>query len=192
MYKFAILGGMFNPIHNGHIYVAEQLITKHIASKILFTPSGNHPLKTTNKYLSYQQRCNLVSMAISEFSDFELSDLDDPKHGVNYTFNLIQRITNRHPHTDFTFVIGMDNALSFDKWYKNEWLLDNVNFTVVSRSSGYAVSQKIDPRFNVVSIKPYDISSTEVRSKLNNNQSVTGLVPQIITSTLKDYWKNIK
>lgn len=192
MYDFAILGGAFNPIHNGHLYVADEIIKHKVAQKVIFMPNGNHPLKSTSLMLNYDQRYNLVELAIKKKANFSVSNLDSPKYGVNYTYNLIRRLTQSYNLKHFTFIIGYDNALNFTKWYKFKWLLENVNFTVVSRNSGHSQAESIDERFNLVEIEPYDISSTEIRKALMNNEDVSNLVPSEIIDQLTLYWKNLK
>jgi nicotinate-nucleotide adenylyltransferase len=192
MYKFAILGGMFNPIHNGHIYIAQQLIEKKVAAHILFMPSGNHPFKLKDQSLPYSQRLSIIQKAIASYPYFSVSKLDSPEYGINYTYNLIERISKEHSLDQFTFLIGTDNALTIDKWYESTWLMENVNFTVVTRNSDEGKKANIDSRFNLVEIEPYDISSTDVRIRLDNNQSLAGYVPKEIIEDLTLYWKNLK
>ena len=193
MYDFAILGGAFNPIHNGHLYIAEEIIARNIAEKVVFMPNGNHPLKTTTKLLSYQARYELIALAIKHNTNFSVSNFDSPEHGINYTYDLIQRLSKYYLLEQYTFLIGYDNALNFSKWYEPEWLLNNVNFTVVSRSSDLSdQSKQIDSRFNVIEIEPYDISSTEIRNLLDKDESIADLVPAQIIKPLATYWKNLK
>jgi len=193
MYDFAILGGAFNPIHNGHLYIADEIIKQNIAQRIIFMPSGNHPLKSTSLLLPYQQRYHLIKLAINNRPNFSVSELDSPKYGINYTYNLIKRINENYSLEKFTFIIGFDNALNFSKWYKKEWLLENVNFTVVSRNtSNQTKNLGVDNRFNIIEIKPYDISSTEIREKLQNSANLSDFVPEQIIDQLQLYWKNLK
>lgn len=193
MYDFAILGGAFNPIHNGHIYIANEIIRKKVAQQVIFMPNGNHPLKETSLLLSFEQRYHLIELAIEDIPYFSVSDLDSPKYGVNYTYKLIQRITSKFSLDQFTFIIGADNALYFSQWYKYDWLLDNVDFTVVSRNCDNAdIKSEVDERFNTINIEPYDISSTEIRAKLEKNESLSGCVPDNIINQLIIYWKNLK
>jgi len=192
MFEFAILGGAFNPIHNGHLYIADEIISKNIAQKVVFMPNGNHPLKTTSLLLPFKERFHLIELAIMNKPNFAVSDLDSPQYGINYTYNLIQRISKNYSLQQFTFLIGYDNALNFLQWYKPEWLLNNVHFTVVNRNSDNSEANVIDQRFKLVEIKPYDISSSEIRDKLQRDQDVTGLVPKQTIDQLMIYWKKLK
>lgn len=192
MFEFAILGGAFNPIHNGHLYIAEEILNKKIAEKVVFMPNGNHPLKSTSLLLPFKQRYHLIQLAIANKANFSVSPLDSPKYGINYTYNLIQRLLADSSLQQFTFIIGYDNALNFSKWYKPEWLLANVNFTVVSRNNCKSEVREIDERFNILEIEPYDISSTEIRERLEKSEDLSGLIPAEIINQLKLYWKNLK
>lgn len=193
MYDFAILGGAFNPIHNGHLYIAEECLRLGVATRVIFMPNGIHPLKSTAKLLPYAERYELVELAIKSNSNFSISDLDSPKYGINYTYDLMQRLSKHYSFEQFTFLIGYDNALNFSHWHQPEWLLDNVHFTVLSRNSDLAdKSVKIDSRFNIVEIEPYEISSTQVRDLLERDEPLNDLVPTEIRELLTSYWKNLK
>ncbi|OQY39708.1 MAG: nicotinate (nicotinamide) nucleotide adenylyltransferase [Candidatus Cloacimonetes bacterium 4572_65] len=192
MYKFAILGGMFNPIHNGHIYIASKVLELGIAHKVLFMPSGNHPLKDNQLALDYADRYKLIEKAIVGFDKLEVSSLDSPEYGINYTYNLIQRLFENYSKDDFTFLIGMDNATSFNLWNNHQWLLENVHFTVLSREDSNPSNTQIDSNFNLVEIPLYNVSSTEIREKLELGLSISTLVPQVIEHDLQDYWKKFK
>ncbi len=191
MFDFAILGGAFNPIHNGHLYIAKEVIKQEIAREVIFMPNGNHPLKKTSLLLPYEQRYHLVELALENQSVFRISNLDSPQYGVNYTYNLIQRISKDTPLSQFTFLIGYDNALNFSQWYQPEWLLEKVNFTVVSRTTSTPDANYLDKRFRLLKISPYDISSSEIRDKLEKGQDISGLVPPQILAHLLQYWREL-
>lgn len=194
MYDFAILGGAFNPIHNGHLYIAEECIKREVAKRVIFMPNGIHPLKSTAKLLPYAERYELIELAIKSNPNFSISNLDSPKYGINYTYDLMQRLSKHYSLEQFTFLIGYDNALNFSHWHQPEWLLNNVHFTVVSRTSDSANKsmKKIDSRFNIIEIKPYEISSTQIRDLLEKDESINDLVPAEVIELLTTYWKNLK
>lgn len=192
MYDFAILGGAFNPIHNGHVYIAKELIRLNVAKQIIFMPNGNHPLKTSHHLLPYEERLALVKLAIKDFPLFSVSTLDSPQYGINYTFHLIQRIKNHYPKASFTFLIGYDNAQNFSLWYEYKWLLENVHFTVVSRNSLNTKTSEIDKRFHLLEIETYDLSSTQIRQMLDKEEDISDLVPSNIITPLLTYWKKLK
>ncbi len=192
MYDFAILGGAFNPIHNGHLYIAQEIIKQEVAQEVIFIPNGQHPLKNTPLVLPYKQRFTLIESAIADYPNLSISNLDCPDYGISYTFHLIKRLKSAYPNKDFTFVIGYDNALNFAKWYEAEWLLNNTNFTVVSRNSPDQANHQIDSRFNILTITPYDISSTEIRQRLERHSDISHLVPHKIIPQLIAYWKNLR
>lgn len=186
--KIGLLGGSFNPIHNGHLAIAETVKKKLRLDKIWFLPSGKHPFKRNNEFLPPSLRYQLVQTAIKNYSDFEVHDFDfHHSGGYSYTDELIKRIKNKFPEDIFYFIIGADLVPELSKWHNFQWLLKNVKFVVVNRPDADK-SKFIDldyvSRLRFVKMKPVDISSTDIRDRLFFGNSISGLVPPEVEKKL--------
>jgi len=189
--KIGLLGGSFNPIHNGHLVIASAVKKKLQLDKIWFLPSGKHPFKKNNGFLPSQLRYKLVQIALENYPDFEVYDYDfHHSGGYSYTDELIKRLKTRLPENRFYFIIGADLVPELSKWHNFQWLLKNIKFVVVNRPD--ADKNKFDdleyfPKLKFITIKPIDISSTDIRDRLFFGNSIQGLVPPAVENELIAY-----
>ncbi len=179
----AILGGSFDPIHNGHLHIASQVLYWSRISKILFVPNGNHHFKKGLVRLSFADRYDLVKKAIANEPRFAFSDAD--RSGSGYTADLLQDLMKENPSTRYVFIIGSDNLQGLKKWYNYKWLVKNVHFLLVPRP-GYQIDMSIitDLRISIIPIELIDVSSTDIRQRIDTGQSISGLVPSALESKI--------
>jgi 2-iminobutanoate/2-iminopropanoate deaminase len=176
--KVGLLGGTFNPVHNGHLMVAQKVKEQLNLEQIWFLPTGNHPFKDKEFVLSFEKRCELIKNAIMDFPAFYLKDFDTPEHGFNYTADLIKKLYRLFPDVLFYFIIGEDNIPDLQKWHEYEWLIGNVNFIVVNRPNTKTMGNYLfSDKLTFVTMEPVSISSTEIRRKVAFQQSIENDVP---------------
>ncbi len=185
--KLGILGGTFNPVHNGHIYIAEQVINYMSLDLLYMVPSGSPPHKS--QCLSYEVRCELLRKSIENSGKIRISYLDSPDFGTSYTLNLLKRFEEEKPSAEIFFIIGEDNVSELYRWYKIDEILKKYKFVVLTRN--YKAEKEdqrnsITEKLNYVDIPPYDVSSSEIRNLLRNNKSIEHLVPKAVN----DYYIN--
>lgn len=195
--RIGLLGGSFNPIHNGHLYIAEKAIEQLNLFEVWLLPSGNHPLKGKSnllKILSIEKRINLIKIAIENNSRLKLSLLDADVNKKSYTYDLMKKLHSLHNDYDFYFIAGSDIVLELPKWYNFEWLLDNINFCIFSRPGfdnvGWKNIEYLN-KINFLSIVPLDISSSDIRNKIKSRLSIKNLVPESIRNKVKEYYLSL-
>ncbi len=189
--KIAILGGSFNPIHLGHIHIAEQAIKILQVDKVLFVPVGLHHFKTTDS-TPYEVRFNWTKKAIAQYPNYEISDLDSPDYGISFTKNLLIRLREQHPNDKFLFIAGADILESLHKWHDYEWLLNNANFAFFTRPGLRAVDNKALPKeVTFFEMEPVAISSTEIRKLASSGKDFSNLVPAKIVEDIQSYYNGI-
>ncbi|MDO9578670.1 MAG: nicotinate-nucleotide adenylyltransferase [Candidatus Cloacimonadales bacterium] len=190
--KIGLLGGSFDPLHNGHLALAETAAKALELDKVLFLPSGNHPLKKEKNVLPAEKRFELVEKALQNYPNFEVSRLDMEQEGFSYSSELIKRLKDISPENDFFFITGDDIIAELPNWHEWEWLLQNVQFVVARRpDTDRDKWQHLDylEYFIFIDMKPHDISSTEIRKKVKNKESIKGLVPESIEQEIKDLYR---
>lgn len=181
--KIGLLGGSFNPIHAGHLTLAQTATQALELDKVLFLPTGNHPLKKDNAFLPAKKRFQLVQKAILSYPAFEASNLDMKDTDLSYSAELIKRLHKLYPEDELYFLTGDDIITELPQWHNWEWLLQNVQFVVAKRpDTNREKWQDLDylEYFLFIDMKPQDVSSTEIRQKIKDNKSISGLVPKII------------
>jgi nicotinate-nucleotide adenylyltransferase len=189
--KIGLLGGSFNPIHTGHLALAQIATQALELDKVLFLPTGNHPLKQNINILPAEKRFQLVKKAISSYPGFEASKLDMEDADLSYSAELIKRLRKIYPEDELYFLTGDDIIIELTQWHNWEWLLQNVQFVVVKRpDTNRERWQDLDylEYFLFIDMKPQDVSSTEIRKKIKDNKSISGLVPKIIEEEIVSFY----
>ena len=167
--SICIFPGTFNPIHNGHLKMAEFAIEKYNFEKIIFIPSYIPPHKEVNKNLA-EHRMNMVKLAVSGNPKFEVSDIEYLSDGKSYTLITVKKLIEQHKvKSPVNLLIGTDAFINLERWYKPEELKKLVHFIVFPRNceSGNIIYDKFKQNgwdFEVTDFECVDISSTEIRN----------------------------
>lgn len=189
--SIGIFGGTFNPIHNGHLLTAEDVREKLNLDRVLFIPAANPPHKKNNDLADACYRLEMVELAIRNNPCFSASDIEIKRGGVSYSIETIKTLKEIYQEgTRFFFIMGADSILEFMEWKEWESLLKLCNFVVAPRR-GYEVGAGFKPALikNVVFLKTkmFDISSTEIREKIRNGESIRYFVPDVIAEYVKEH-----
>jgi nicotinate-nucleotide adenylyltransferase len=190
--RIGILGGSFNPIHNGHIQVAIAVKKELQLDKIWIIPTGRHPLKPNVELLDSGLRVYLIQKAIENITDFEVSFSDLNSAKSCYTDNLISRLQKEYPGNQFYFIIGADNVPQLPQWHNWEWLIDHVQLVAVNRPNTHIdeiIKLDYASKITFVTIPPIPISSTLIRHYVKEGKPITGLVPDCIEKNVVEYYK---
>ena len=138
--KIGIIGGTFDPIHNGHIYIAKEALKLFSLGKVIFIPTGNSYMKTGVS--SAKDRYEMVRLAVKDIPSFEISDLEVFRGGNTYTCETIEELKKMYPDDKLYFIIGTDTLFMIEKWRNFEYIFENVTLLVADRESDADVSQK--------------------------------------------------
>jgi nicotinate-nucleotide adenylyltransferase len=189
--RIGILGGSFNPIHNGHIQIALSVMEKLLLDQIWIIPSGKHPFKPQDDLLDAGLRVKLIQKAIEHITYFELSFADLNCTKPSYTDELMKKLQHDHPGEQFFFIIGADNIFQLPKWHNWNWLVDHVQLVAVNRpDTNLDEIIKLDYASKIifVNINPIPISSTMIRQYVKEGKSIYGLVPDCIEKDVVEYY----
>lgn len=179
--KIGIIGGSFDPIHFGHLIMAEFLREYKNLEKIIFVPTGNAPHK---KYrIPGEKRIKMVDLAIEANSYFASSNVELINENVSYTVDTIKYLRNICPDPEFYFIIGLDNLFELDTWYNPEDLSQVTKFIVANRisnnrkkSDAIEKCQELNKRFGfdieLVDTPIIEISSSEIRNRIDKGLSI--------------------
>jgi nicotinate-nucleotide adenylyltransferase len=188
--KIGLLGGSFNPIHCGHIAAARAVWKQLHLDKVWFVPTGKHAFD--KPLLPWETRAELIRAALHEFSHLELSEIDSDSKNTGFTFNLIKKLKIDTPENTFYFIIGADNVPELPLWYKYEELLDEMQFVVLNRP-GNDIHRFSNLRYFdkllFIEMEPVNISSSEIRERIKDKQSISGMVPECVEKLVSEiYW----
>ena len=175
--NICIFPGTFNPIHEGHMKMAQFALDKYKFDKIIFIPSYLPPHKEISKNLA-KHRFNMVKLAIKVNSKFEISDIEYQSEGKSYSLITVKKIIEQYKIKNrLNFIIGTDAFSKIDTWYKAEELKPLIHFIVFPRKQCEIHDLK-DWDYEIVNMDYVDISSTEIRTgkTLNKNKEVEGYI----------------
>lgn len=171
--RVALFGGSFNPIHNTHLKIAEDILIKNIADEVWLIPCGNHAFgKNLAKSLD---RMNMINLAIENKPKIKLISVEMNLDRVSYTSQTVAWCKKEFPH-DFYLVIGADNLKDLPKWHDFEYLKKNIEFILINRPT-YSSKETNEIKIKSI-IEGSPISSTQIRNKIANKESIKGLVPE--------------
>lgn len=194
MEKYGIFGGTFNPIHFGHLMICEYLKEELGLDKVIFIPTGNPPHKSLD--VSAIDRYNMVKLAISSNPDFEISDIETNRVNLSYTVDTIIELKKIYENQKLFFLIGLDTLFQLKTWRKIEELSREIEFVVALRPK-YIDIDEINRELKflrenygtiveIIHTPLYEISSTELRTRIRDKKSVRYLIPNNVVNYIKE------
>ena len=178
MNRIGFFGGTFNPIHMGHLAIAQMAQERFKLDKVIFIPSHQPPHKNVAPLASAKDRYKMVRLAIAGNENFEVSDVETKRIGKSYTVDTLQHFRKIYPaKVKFFFIIGGDSLATLSSWKNIDEILKLATFIVVNRP-GYSDIKNIK---HLTVTKPgIDISSSYLRERINSGKSARYLVPEAI------------
>lgn len=186
--KTGIFGGAFNPIHNGHLNLAKKYLEVLNLDRIIFIPTALPPHKTDRLLASKEDRFNMLDLAISDCEEFEISDIEFQRQGKSYTYDTLCLLREKYPNDDFFLIIGADQFLTFNLWYRYRDILDMASICTAARENGNQrekiidFSNKLDGldknKFHLLNSNAVEVSSSQVREKIKKGEDVSSLIPE--------------
>jgi len=173
--RIGILGGTFDPVHNGHLYLAEKVSQKLKLKKVIFIPTYLPPHKRGTGISVTKHRCNMLRLAIAKKKKFKLSDIEIKRKGRSYSVETLRQLKKRHgTRQELYFITGSD-SLKYT-WRNLREILCLCRFVVVKRP-GFEM-KGASFRFITIDVKAMDISSTDIRRRVKRGRSISKLVPK--------------
>lgn len=187
--KTGIFGGAFNPVHNGHVRLAEEAVKQLKLRKLLIIPTYVSPHKHT-ELLPYEDRAEMCRRAFGHIPGAEVSDIEVRLGGTSYSINTIRALKELYPDESFFLLIGGDMLFSFEKWYRYESILKEVKVCAAARD-GDSLADMMEyanelGRIKVLPTQVVEMSSTEVREKAAAGGDISGMVPQDVADYIRE------
>lgn len=184
--KIGIYSGSFNPVHLGHIALADYLVQEGFVDQLWLIRSPLNPLKAAGEMMSNQARQEMLELAIEGHDGLQICNIEDSLPVPNYTINTLQALQQQYPEHEFHLVIGADNWLIFQKWKDWEKILADYHLIVYPRP-GYplpAIPAETYPTVRVADAPQFNLSSTEIRQRLAQGESLAGWVDKKVEQYL--------
>ncbi len=189
--RIGIFGGSFDPIHLGHLILAEQCREQAKLDQVLFVPNAQNPLKPDGASAMDRQRCEMIEFAIAGHESFYLSKVEIERGGVSYTVDTLQEIADNQPDDELFFLMGGDSLDSFDKWHKPEQILKLASPLIVNRPGADPIDLSKLAAFTepdrlksfeslLVESPMIEISSSDLRQRIGAGKSGRYQLPRAV------------
>lgn len=164
--KVAIFSGSFNPIHIGHLALANYVCEANLVDELWFMVTPQNPLKENKELIDETKRLDMVKKAISGYDKFKACDLEFNLPRPSYTINTLQELKKRYTDIDFSLLIGADNWVYFDMWKNGNEILNEFSLLVYPRMGYNINASKLPLNVKLVDSPILEISATEIRNKI--------------------------
>jgi len=177
--KIGLYFGTFNPIHVGHLIIANHLAEHTDLEQIWMVVTPHNPLKQKSTLLDDYHRLHLVRLATEEYPKIKPSDIEFKLPQPNYTVNTLAHLMEKYPQHEFSLIMGEDNLKSFHKWKNYEYILEHHDIYCYPRISEEAenLALKGHARIYPIAAPIVEISSTFIREQIKANKNVRPLLP---------------
>lgn len=183
--KIGLFFGSFNPIHTGHLIIANLMAETTDLNKVWFVVSPQNPFKASKGLLHEFDRYDLVRAAIFDNYKLEVSDIEFHLPKPSYTIHTLVHLKEKHPDKDFKVILGEDNLINFTKWKNYQQILKDYGLYVYQRPNTQPSELKSHPNVKYIEAPMLDISATFIRACIKKNQSVRYLVPDVVEERIR-------
>jgi nicotinate-nucleotide adenylyltransferase len=192
--RVGILGGTFNPVHLGHLLIAQDAMEQLGLDRVKFIPSATPPHKTVDKLASERDRLRMITLAIRGNARFEVDDIEIQRGGKSYSVDTLTELRRREPHANFYFIIGSDSLRELHLWREVQRLVTLCTFVTVPRP-GFDPKPVIDRRLDAATRRRLrqhvlrghacDIASRDIRGRVASGRSIRYLVPDAVHAYIR-------
>jgi nicotinate-nucleotide adenylyltransferase len=175
--KVCLFFGSFNPVHNGHLAIAEYFNQKGFFEQIWMVVSPNNPLKSIDDLLDENDRLNMVKLAIQDSPYLQVCDVEFAFPKPSYTINTLHFLKNKYPNHQFSLILGSDNMETFHLWKSYEEILKHYVIYVYPRDNKHQKKPIIHPHIVYFNAPLLPISATDIRTLLKQKKPVQKYLP---------------
>lgn len=186
--RIGIMGGTFDPIHFGHLVIANEVLDQYHMEKIIFIPAGNPPHKKDSKASSID-RYIMTNLATLSNDKFEVSNIELIKKEKSYTINTLLALREIYKDAEVYFITGADAIIELPNWYEFKSIIKLCKFIAVTRPdyNTHEIKEKIQSiidiyqgQIELLKVPMLQISSTEIRNRIKNNRTAKYLLPEVV------------
>jgi nicotinate-nucleotide adenylyltransferase len=184
--KTGLFFGSFNPIHVGHLVLANYMLAFADLKEVWFVVSPHNPLKEKASLLSQTHRLQMVRRAVEDHPKMKASNIEFKLPQPSYTINTLAHLKEKYPQKEFSLILGMDNLQTFDKWKNYEQILRSHQLLVYPRQNSESGKFKDHPQVTITRAPVIEISSSFIRAAIADKKNVDCFMPDKVAAYVKE------
>lgn len=194
--RIGIMGGTFNPIHYGHLIIAENAYEQFGLDQVIFMPTGHMPHKKYGGVEMTKHRCEMVKLATEDNEHFSVSTYEVERKEINYTYLTLQEMHKLYSDANLYFILGADSLFSFDTWKCPEQICANA--VILAAVRDHLTESKVDEQIDYLKVKygseiyrletpNFNVSSNIIRTRLKNHETIRYMVPDQVRAYIEEH-----
>lgn len=184
--RIGLFFGSFNPVHNGHLTIAQYMAEFSVLDQVWMVVSPQNPLKPAGSLLQDYQRLHLVELGIGDYRKLKVSKIEFELPRPSYTIHTLAYLREKYPQHDFALIMGADNLESFHKWKNYELILEDHDIFVYPRPGYDGGDLKNHPRIHWTDAPIMEISSTFIRHAIKQRKDVRFMMPEKVWDYIEE------
>jgi nicotinate-nucleotide adenylyltransferase len=182
--KIGLYFGSFNPVHTGHLIIANHILNETFLDKVWFIVSPQNPFKTNASLLNEYDRLHLLKLATEDDTRIKVSDIEFALPKPSYTSVTLSHLHERYPGHEFSIIMGSDSFQNLHKWKNFEFIIKNYAIYVYPRA-GFQVDNQIKAKLTIVDAPILQLSATQIRQLLTEGKSIRYMVPDKVREEIE-------
>jgi len=195
--RIGIFGGTFDPVHLGHLILAEQCREQAKLDQVLFVPAALPPHKQGMSLTSFAQRVEMLALAISGHPAFRIDELERDRSGPSYTVDTLTQLQQAGPGDELCFIFGSDSVRDLPIWYQPTRILELATLLVVARAdyppfsapelrAALKLGDDVPLRYQIVDAPLITLASRDIRKRIAERRSVRYMIPRAVEAYIED------
>lgn len=186
MNRIGLFGGSFDPVHLGHLLVAQAACEEYKLDRLFFIPAAQSPLKPERVPAPAELRLRMLRLALAGQTNYEVDDQEVRRGGASYTIDTVRAYRQRHPKATLFYIVGADHVPLLPKWRSADELANLVEFLVVPRPGDPPTTA--NPPFRICNLvgTPFAVSSSQIRARVKAGQPIQHLVPTAVAELIRN------
>jgi nicotinate-nucleotide adenylyltransferase len=184
--KTGLFFGSFNPIHIGHMVLANYMLSFTELDEVWFVVSPQNPLKEKHTLLAQSHRLYMVKLAVENHAKFKASDIEFKFSQPSYTIHTLMHLKEKYPKKNFSLIMGMDNLQNFHKWKNYEQIISNHTIYVYPRQHSHVGDFDNHPNIKITEAPVMEISSSFIRKAILNKKDISCFMPEKVAEYVSE------
>lgn len=184
--RTGVFGGTFDPVHKGHLNIANAALEQAALDRILFVVAAKPPHKRNNQLTETALRVQMVEAAIADHPAFQVSLVEIERQGYSFTADTLKILKEEDPEGELFFIIGSDSARDLPNWREPQRILDQAALLVAPRPDcPETLPEMLQSRASLLKLEPWDISSSVIRKHIQQGKEIQDMLPQAVWDIIR-------